>query len=170
MVEHTRKANALENAFAYVRRTKYDVRFGKFPRLRAINGLTPSGENAWGTGWLGLEKFYWDKWGSVGTSAGGWGAWNMRAMNMSYPCCGIPHPRRPSPRVCSGRGALAYWKGVHQGYPAAFCIHLGAKRRTRPSVILSLFERDIQAKSLLPTQKRKIRDASCYKITQNFAR
>ena len=50
MVEHTRKANALENAFAYVRRTKYDVRFGKFPRLRAINGLTPSGENAWGTG------------------------------------------------------------------------------------------------------------------------
>ena len=34
MVEHTRKANALENAFAYVRRTKYDVRFGEFARLR----------------------------------------------------------------------------------------------------------------------------------------
>ena len=28
-------ANALGNAFAYVRFTTYDVRFGEFPRLRA---------------------------------------------------------------------------------------------------------------------------------------
>ena len=78
--------------------------------------------------------------------------------------------KTPLPPSLVGKRGPCLLIGVHQPYPAAFCIHLCVKLRTRLNAILSLFEGDVQAKSSLFVRKTKIRDVPSYKITQNLTR